>query len=108
MPLFLHQWSYKDEQVRAMVLERQHREEIVRIATETFGGKLLHFYFCFGEYDGVAVTEFEDNETALACLMSIYADGRLRTVITTPLFTTQQSDAAIERAWNEVANPANT
>ncbi|MBP0639446.1 GYD domain-containing protein [Cupriavidus sp. AcVe19-6a] len=98
MPQFLHQWAYKDDQVRAMVVEQQNREEVVRIATQAFGGKLLCFWFCFGEYDGAAITEFEDNETAMACLMSIYAEGRLRVLNTTPLLTWEQSQAAIRKA----------
>ena len=108
MPKFLHQWTYKEEQVRAMVVDRQKRHDVVRVAIEAFGGKLLHFYFCFGEYDGVAISEFDDNETALACLMTIYGQGRLHTLKTTPLFTPEQSQKAIELAWDQVGNPATT
>jgi uncharacterized protein with GYD domain len=103
MPMFLHQWGYKDESVRAMVVEREDREEVVRLATEAFGGTLHHFYYCFGDYDGCAISEFADTETALACVMAVFGQGRVRSVKTTLLFTPDQGARAIGRAWDIVA-----
>lgn len=104
MPLFMHQWSYKDEQVRTMILERQDREEVVRLATEAFGGTLHQFFFCFGDYDGVAISDFPDDKTALACVMSVYGQGRVRAVKTTALFTPEEGRSAINMAWEVLRN----
>ncbi len=98
MPHYLHQWAYKDREVRAMVTAPQDREEVVRVAIEAFGGKLQGFYFCFGDYDGTCITEFPDNETAMACLMSIFGQGGLHTVRTTPLMTQDECRAAMDTA----------
>jgi uncharacterized protein with GYD domain len=98
MPHYLHQWTYKDREVRAMVTAPQDREDVVRVAVEAFGGKLHGFYFCFGEHDGACISEFPDNETALACLMSIFGQGGLATLKTTPLMTQEESRGAMERA----------
>lgn len=89
MPCYLHQWKYKDAQIKKMVqdVEDLNREEVIRSATAAFNGRLLAFYFCFGEFDGVAISEFPDEKSALACAMSIYGQGRLLDVRTTPLFT---------------------
>ena len=104
MPHYLHQWLYKDREVRAMATKPQDREEVVRVAVEAFDGKLHGLYFCFGEYDGLCVTEFPDNETALACLMSIVGHGALVTLKTTPLMTPEEGRGAMERAREVVTH----
>jgi uncharacterized protein with GYD domain len=98
MPHYLHQWTYKDREVRAMVTAPQDREEVVRVAVEAFGGKLHGFYFSLGEHDGMCISEFPDNGTALACLMSIFGQGGVASLSTTPLMTPEESRAAMEHA----------
>jgi uncharacterized protein with GYD domain len=98
MPYYLHQWTYKDEQIRAMITKPQNRADVVRVATEAYGGKLHHFFFSFGEYDGVSISEFPDNVTAMACLMSIFGEGRLASIKTTALLTAEESQEAMRRA----------
>jgi uncharacterized protein with GYD domain len=104
MPHYLHQWSYKDREVRAMATRPQHREDVVRVAVEAFDGKLHGLYFCLGEYDGVCITEFRDSETALACVMSIVGQGGLAALRTTPLMTPEQGRAAMELAQKVVTH----
>ncbi|SDD63939.1 Uncharacterized protein, contains GYD domain [Cupriavidus sp. YR651] len=90
MPMYLHQWRYKDQQVKQMLQTPQDRAEIVRIATEAFGGTLHSFFYCFGDFDGVAISEYPDNKAAMAALMTIVAQGRILTVRTTPLFSAEE------------------
>ena len=107
MPFFMHQWNYKDNQVLAMVSNPQNRSEVVRLATEAFGGKLHQFFFAFGQYDGVAITEFPDNETATACLMSIMGQGGVVDIVTTVLMTTEEAQSAMKKA-HDVLSPYKT
>ncbi len=97
MPMYLHQWTYKDQHFRRLLqdADKLDREEVVRTATEAFGGTLHAFYFCFGAFDGVAITEFPDERIALACVMSMYGQGRLLNVQTTPLYPASDSVQAI-------------
>ena len=108
MPLFMHQWTYKDPQVLAMITNPQDRAEAVGLAVETFGGKLHRFFFCFGDYDGMCITEFPDSETALACLMSIVGLGGLSTIKTTVLITQEEAKAAMMHAHKLVGAGAYT
>jgi uncharacterized protein with GYD domain len=101
MPHFLTQWTYKDEEVRQMVIHPQNREEVVRLAVEALGGSLHGFYFCLGEYDGACITEFPDKETAMACLMLVMGHSAARTLRTTPLLTQDEAQVAMQKA-NEV------
>jgi uncharacterized protein with GYD domain len=103
MPFYMHQWTYKDKQVRALVTHSQDREEILRVATEAFGGKLHNFFFCFGDYDGMCITEFPDSKTALASLMSIFGMGSLSALKTTVLFTHEEAKAAMTMAREAVS-----
>lgn len=107
MPYYMHQWVYQNNTFRRMIRgsENQNREEVVRLAIEVLGGKLLSFYFCFGEYDGMCVSEFADNETAEACLITVLAHGAVSRIRTTPLFTQDQVSRSIEKAV-EVFKPA--
>jgi len=103
MPYYLQQWTYKDPEIRAMVTMPQNREEIVRLATEAFNGKLHNFFLCFGEFDGMGITEFPDNKTALACMMSVLGQGGLVTIKTTPLLTAAESEEAMLLAHSIVS-----
>ncbi|MEO5624643.1 MAG: GYD domain-containing protein [Dokdonella sp.] len=88
MPTYMHQWKYKDQQIRKMLdkVEEVDRAHVVRTAIEAFGGKLVGFYFCFGEYDGLSISLFADEASALACLMFLFGEGRLQSIHTTTLF----------------------
>jgi uncharacterized protein with GYD domain len=100
MPLYLHQFKYKDTQIRRMLddEETSDRESTVRAAARAFHGELHGFYFCFGRFDGVAITEFPDQESALACAMAIFGEGRTDTVETTPLISMNDGTNAIRLA----------
>jgi len=108
MPFFLHQWNYKDSQIREMLLAPTDRAEVVRTATEAFGGTLHHFFYCFGEYDGVAISEYPDAKTALASLMAIFGEGRVHEIRTTVLFTAGEGLCAIELAKTVVGTNADS
>jgi uncharacterized protein with GYD domain len=107
MPFYLHQWTYKDQQIRNMLLgnELNDRREIVKTATEAFGGTLHHFFYAFGEFDGVAISSFKDNEAALACCSAIYAQGKILRVHTTPLFTAEEGVRAMRLAASTLKPP---
>lgn len=107
MPFYLSQWSYKDTTFRQMILEKQNREEVVRIAIEAFNGRLLSFFYCFGEYDGMCIAEFADNEIAQACLMTVLGQGNVQRVRTTPLLTQEEVSRSIQKAHHvlRTSNP---
>lgn len=98
MPFYLHQWSYKDQQTRKMITEETDRSEVVRIAIEAFGGKLHAFFYCFGEFDGMAVSEFPDSISAFAAVMAITGQGRISTAQTTALFSAEEGLQAMRQA----------
>jgi len=81
-----------------MLIEDTDRAEVVRIAIEAFGGTLESFYYCFGQYDGVAISSFPDSITALSCVLSISGQGRIDFVQTTSLFSPEEGLHAMQHA----------
>jgi uncharacterized protein with GYD domain len=87
MPMYLHQWRYsqQEELARRMLTERQERVDEARASARSFDGQLHHFFFCLGDYDGLAITQFPSDEHALACLMARCTGGRVAAFRSTQL-----------------------
>ena len=101
MPIYMTQWNYKDTVIHDLIADpegRADRSAIARTAIEAFGGKMLGFYFCLGEYDGLTISEFDDEEAALACVLAIFGQGNARTVQTTTLFPPDSVSRAAKHA----------
>jgi uncharacterized protein with GYD domain len=50
-----------------------------RSAMEGAGAKLTHFWWTQGEYDAIAVSEWPDEETAMAFLIQLGGQGNFQT-----------------------------
>ena len=105
MPFYLFQWQYKDPAIKAMVETPQDRPEELRKAVEAFGGRLHQFFFAFGEYDGVSVVEFPDNESCAACAVTLTGAGATTALRTTVLLTTGEGQSARVRFVTAIGHP---
>lgn len=104
MPYYMHQWRYKDEQIRTILLEDKDRAEVVRVSIEAFGGTLEAFYYCFGDFDGVAISRFENAESAFASLLAVAGGGKISAMKTTTLFAPDEGLRAIRVARKLIGN----
>ena len=86
----------KDTAVKAIAETPQDRESPARELIESFGGKFHHYYFMFGEYDGLAIVEFPDNASAAATSMRASASGSFARFETHPLLTAQEAQRAMQ------------
>lgn len=98
MPFYLFQWVYKDPAIQAMLETPQDRPAELRKAVEAFGGKLHHFFFAFGEYDGIAIVEFPDGESCAACSLTLAGAGANTALRTTALLSASEGQEAMRRA----------
>jgi len=96
MSHYMARWQFTDVSMKALVEKPHDRTAAARALIEGFGGKLLSYYFSFGEYDGVAISEFPDNTAATACSMA--ATGAFTRFETTMLLTPTEAEAAMKRA----------
>lgn len=63
-----------------------------------FGGRVLHAWIAFGEYDLIAVVEMPDNESMAAFVLAMTAQGHYSAGKTTILLSGAEAEAALKRA----------
>jgi uncharacterized protein with GYD domain len=98
MAHFMFQWTYKDTAIQAMLAKPQDRPRELRKAVEAFGGTVHHFYYTLGAYDGLAIVEFPDTESCVACSLTLSGAGANIHLATTVLFSTLEGSRAMEKA----------
>jgi len=98
MPLYLARFSYTTDAMKALVDRPQDRSVASREVAETLGGKLLGFWYAFGEFDGVYLMEAPDNASAAAVAMAVGASGALSEVETTVLLDMDEAQDAMRKA----------
>ncbi len=98
MPLYMYQASYTSEAWAAQLKNPQNRLEQMRPVVEAAGGKLLAFYYTFGEYDVVAIMEAPDNVSISALALAVAAGGAMKAGKTTVLLTPEEGLEAMRKA----------
>ena len=96
MPMYELRWMFNGATIGAMTERPQDREGPARELIESFGGRMHHYYFMLGEYDGLAIVEFPDNASAAATSMRASASGAFARFETHPLMTTQEAQRAMQ------------
>ena len=105
MPFYMTQASYTPETWKAMMANPQDRVPIMRELAEAAGGRLLHYFYSFGEYDVVNITEMPDNVTATSAIVAVAGSGALAKVKTTVLMTVDEGLEAFRRAGEVAYRP---
>ena len=78
MPRYLTLINFTDRGVRE-VKDSVHRSEGFRSAVQEAGGKVSDLYWALGEFDGAAILEAPDDQTAASLLLSLGQQGFVRT-----------------------------
>jgi len=105
MPLYLGRFSYTTDAMKALVNEPQDRSAAAREVAESLGGKLVGFWYAFGEFDGVFLMEAPDNATAAALAMAVGAGGALSEIETTVLLDMDEAQEAMRKAATATYRP---
>jgi uncharacterized protein with GYD domain len=86
MALYMVQFAYTAEALAAMAKNPQDCSVPVKELLQKLGGRMIGFYYCFGEYDGVALVELPDDSAATALALAAVSPGHLKkSVGTAPL-----------------------
>ena len=98
MALYLSRFSYSTDAMKGLLKEPQDRSVAAREMAESLGGKLLGFWYAFGEFDGVYLMEAPDNASAAAVAMVVGSSGAISEVETTVLLDMDEAQDAMRKA----------
>ena len=98
MTKYLIQFSYTQEGLTGLMSEggRKRRDATEKLV-ESLGGKLLAYYFSFGDYDGVAIVDRLDNIEIATAVLTAAASGAVKTK-TTVLLDPEEVDKAVKKS----------
>ena len=98
MPAYMTQFSYTNKAAASLVKNPEDRGAVFSEQVEKLGGRMLAFYHCIGEYDGVTIYEVPDQATVEALLLSVRAPGHLEKLRTTELHPVEVAMEGMRRA----------
>jgi uncharacterized protein with GYD domain len=91
-------FSYTPEAWTRLIAKPEDRRDVARAVVEKLGGKLIGFWYGFGEHDGFVIIEAPDNVSAAAFSVGVSAGGSLRSAETTVLLTVEETIEMLEKA----------
>ena len=97
MALCMIQFSYKSETVGNLLKNPEDRSLAVGKLIEQLGGKMLQFYFSFGDYDGMIIADMPDNPSIAATSIVAFAGGGTSKLKTTILMSVKEGMAAMNK-----------
>lgn len=98
MVRYMHQFSYSTDSAKAMLEKPQDRRAAAEELLAAAGGKLHDFYFSFGDYDGIVISEFPTHVDAASVGLAIAASGGIAKFKTTVLISPDDGMAAMDKA----------
>jgi uncharacterized protein with GYD domain len=100
MPKYLIAGSYSADGLKGLQRDKASgRQQAVRTALESVGGRLEAAYFALGEDDVYLIADCPDNISAAALGIAASATGLVRTR-TIALMTVEEVDRALEKTIN--------
>ena len=101
MSVYMTQFAYTAEAWKSLVKKPEDRAAVLAKHAEGLGGRVLSFYYCMGEYDGVVIFQAPDEVTAASILFTTISPGHLKATKTTALLTVEDTMQAMNKAKSE-------
>ena len=105
MPYYMTQAAYTGDAVKSMMASPQDRAAVLGKIIEAAGGKMVQFFFTFGEYDVVIISEAPDNTAYAWVALAAAAGGGVARLRTTVLMTPEEGAEAFQRAGSVAYAP---
>jgi len=99
MPHYLVRFCYASRSIKALVNrpDVDHAAQASKMVASV-GGKLLGYWYAFGDFDGVVLMEAADNSAAASVAMAIGGTGEVTRLETTVLLTMDEAQRAMRKA----------
>jgi len=98
MPAYLTRFSYTPETWNALIERPEDRRGVAREIIESVGGKLLGFWYAFGQYDGYTLWEAPDNVKMATVALALSSRGAIKSQETVVLLTVEETIEALKGA----------
>jgi uncharacterized protein with GYD domain len=98
----MSQLAYTPEAWGALIRNPEDRSQAVSRLAEQMGTRLVNFYYSFGDYDAVVISEAPDDVTAAAVILAAVSAGHVKSIKTVPLLTPQQAVEAMRKAGSAI------
>jgi uncharacterized protein with GYD domain len=98
MPIYMTQVSYTPEAWAALARQPEDRSEAIGGLIEGLGGRLISFYYSFGDYDVVIISEAPDETAIASTLVAAVSAGHIKTIKTTTLLSAEEGMEVLRRA----------
>lgn len=100
MAVFVSLVNFTHEGLKTMKTKGVARSDMVKRNVESLGGKLLHAFYCLGEYDVVAVLDFPDNRAAMKAAVLNASMGHIR-IKTMPAVSRDEWKKILKGTWTK-------
>jgi uncharacterized protein with GYD domain len=96
MPIYMIQARFTTEAWEALYTSDTDRREVISKMLSDAGGRLIDYYFSFGDADVIVITEAPDNITAASAVIAIARSGAVTDVRTTVLMWYDEGIKALQ------------
>ena len=94
--------NFTHEGLKTMKAKGVARSDMVKRNVESLGGKLVHAYYCLGEYDVVAILEFPHNRAAMKAAVLNASMGHIR-IKTMPAVSREEWKSVLKESWGKTS-----
>lgn len=98
MPAYLTRFNYTPETWNAMIERPEDRRKMAQQIIESVGGKLLGFWYAFGQHDGYTLWAAPDNVKMASVSLALSSRGAMRSQDTVVLLTVEETLEALKGA----------
>ncbi len=98
MPLYMTQARFTADAWQALYDSPTDRRAVLSKMLEEAGGRLIDYYFAFGDSDVIVISEAPDNATAASSVIAIARAGAVSDVKTTVLMSYEEGMEALRRS----------
>ena len=98
MPIYITQGRYTREAIKGMITRPEDRADAVSRLLTKAGGRLIGYYFTFGEYDFLTVAEAPSETQMAATLIAAAGGGGVTDLRTTLALTPAEARGAFAAA----------
>ena len=105
MPLYMIQARFTSTAWEALYASSVDRREVLSRMLKDAGGRLIDYYFSFGDSDVIIITEAPDNMTAASAVIAIARAGAVTNVRTTVLMSYDEGIEALRRSGSMGYSP---